>query len=146
MNPNKSTSGDSKLKKEELTIDIDIKSLKEVKGKNSRAVMIDFSGNCKCSNFCGQVMPGAVDTQIISQDIHSLSARYILKGKDRENQDCSIFIENKGFIQADGSIVTKPVIVTDSKVLSYLEDAKLTGTTSPRENGIIIHIFSEISE
>lgn len=62
-------------------------------------VMISFTGTATGKYFTGKVLPGGVDTQIIGKDKerHTLSARYILEGKDFNGDDCKIYIENNGY-------------------------------------------------
>ncbi len=127
---------------EELTITVILNEIFEVKGTKEIARMINFSGYCKCDNFQGEILPGAVDTQ--REDLSGnvkLSARYMIKGVDKENNKSTIFIENNGEGDLSNSFTT-PLIITDSPCLKYLENASLKGTIEPWEKGVIIHIFS----
>ncbi|WP_458458924.1 DUF3237 family protein [Pseudobutyrivibrio sp.] len=128
--------------KEVLTVRVRIKEALEVKGSSNGATMILFDGDCDCDNFKGKILPGGVDTQRIGEDgLVSLSARYIMEGVDRNGQACRIFIENNGKILSDGSMVTRPYVLTDSAALRFLEDAELTGTVEGVPDGVVIHIF-----
>ena len=70
-----------------------------------------------------------------------MSARYMLEGIDSEGQSCRIFIENNG-TDINGDIQTTPMILTDSKVLAWLETAELTGRLDFAGEEMIIRIFS----
>ena len=131
--------------KEVLTIQVSTWQMMGVKGKTAEAGMILFDGFCDCENFRGRILPGGVDTQKeFYPEARSLSARYILEGTDRDGKECRIFIENNGVADKDGKIEhTIPRIITDSECLSFLETTELSGTITPWEKGVIIHIFTE---
>ena len=131
--------------KEVLTVNVDIKEEYEVKGQSGSAKMILFEGYIDCDVFKGKIMPGGVDTQRQKPGENvTLSARYIVEGTDNEGKECKLFIENNGEILEDGTIVTKPVIYTDSEALSYIEKAELTGTVEASQLGVIIHIYTNL--
>ncbi len=129
--------------KEILTINVNLTDIYEVKGKSAEAVMINFGGDAKSEFFEGVILPGGVDTQKeFYPERRTLSARYILEGKDMEGEKCRIFIENNGTADENKFVhETTPRIVTDSKALSWMETATLKGTLEPKEGGVIIHIF-----
>lgn len=130
------------MNEEILTINVILTGTYEVKGTNGIARMILFEGDCDCSLFKGKILPGGVDTQKELQDKNPLlSARYILEGTDFEGQSCRIFIENNGEFVKGADNCTHPIIITDSKSLSYLEEAELFGTIEGTESGVRIHIF-----
>ena len=132
------------MKKEELTINVRITGVNEVKGYAGTARMILFDGDVSCDNFNGKILPGGVDTQKeIPGEPFKLSARYVLEGTDRDGKACHIFIENNGELSEDGSLHTIPKVFTDSEALSYLENKDLSGTIEDIEGGVRIHIFSE---
>jgi hypothetical protein len=129
--------------KEILTINVNLTDIYEVKGKTAEAVMINFGGDAKSEFFEGVILPGGVDTQKeFYPERRTLSARYILEGKDMEGEKCRIFIENNGTADENKFVhETTPRIITDSKALSWMETATLKGTLEPKEGGVIIHIF-----
>ena len=128
-----------------LTIQVRITEAFEVKGKTGEAGMVCFDGSCDCENFKGKILPGGVDTQKEwYPQARTLSARYTLEGIDREGKACRIFIENNGTVNETGRVEqTMPQILTDSQCLSWMETTELTGTITPWEQGVIIHIFTE---
>ncbi|HEY9576026.1 MAG TPA: DUF3237 domain-containing protein [Lachnospiraceae bacterium] len=130
--------------KEVLTFHVKISGNDEVIGKNGRVNLCHFTGYADCANFKGEILPGGVDRQLEFFGASAcLSARYILAGKDIDGQNCRIFVENSAEITDGENIQTKPKIITDSKKLAFLEEAKLYGSISPSEEGITIHIFME---
>lgn len=127
-----------------LTVDVALDSVLEVKGQKGEACMILFHGSSDCKNFKGKVLPGGVDTQKeMSGEKRLLSARYILEGTDCDGESCHIFIENNGTVEANGEITTTPVILTDSKALSWMENADLYGTVTGIEGGVKIAIYKK---
>ncbi len=124
--------------KEVLTIKINISGAQSVTADTLSVTMIPFSGSVDCDNFKGEVLPTGVDTQIGRSAVRTLSARYMLKGKDLAGQDCSVFIENNGDMREP---YTHPFIVTDSKALSYLNGAALLGQLDFSTGGLIIRIY-----
>lgn len=128
------------MKKEVLTIKIDITGSNEVKGKTGTAVMISFNGTADCELFHGKTGSEGIDTQMEWYgSVRTLSARYVLEGIDYTGKECHIFVENNGEI-IDGVITTAPKIFTDSEALAFLETAKLQGTASWSPQ-LTIHIF-----
>ena len=126
-----------------LTIDVLLKEFNEVKGHKGEALMILFDGYCHSEIFDGVILNGGVDTQKqdAGSNLRTLSARYILQGKDFEGKECRIFIENNGMSDG-GRFATTPKILTDSEALKELEDTELVGSISStdEEGHIQIHI------
>ncbi|WP_051212940.1 DUF3237 family protein [Butyrivibrio fibrisolvens] len=126
-----------------LTIDVLLKEFNEVKGHKGEALMILFDGYCHSEIFDGVILNGGVDTQKqdAGSNLRTLSARYILQGKDFEGKECRIFIENNGMSDG-GRFATTPKILTNSEALKELEDTDLVGSISStdEEGHIQIHI------
>ena len=129
-----------------LTIDVILDKFLEVKGGAGEACMILFHGSSDCANFKGTILPGGVDTQKQEKGKErTLSARYILEGKDCDGKDCHIFIENNGQILPDAGnepIHTKPLIYTDSEALKWMETADISGTVTGTEKGVLISFYA----
>lgn len=129
-----------------LTIDVILDEVIEVKGGAGEAAMILFHGTSDCDNFKGTILPGGVDTQKQEKGKErTLSARYILEGKDCDGKDCQIFIENNGLIlpgTGPGPIHTKPLIYTDSEALRWMETADIEGTVTGTEKGVLISFYA----
>lgn len=134
-----------------LTVHVKIEKTSELSNIDyDSVVMISFTGTVTGKYFEGIVLEGGVDTQIIGRfgDRHSLSARYMLEGKDYTGQPCKIYIENNGDLsqkQNTGFFRTSPKIITDSTALSFLNGSVLVGEGHFTESGIDIRIFSAIS-
>lgn len=112
-------------------------------------VMITFTGSATGKYFTGKVLPGGVDTQIIGKhkDRHTLSARYILEGKDFKGDDCKIYIENNGYAIKNPKNVlfrTYPIIITDSNGLSFLNEELVTGEVISTDKGISVKFYRAI--
>ena len=67
---------------EVLTIQIDIKGAQTVMADSVSVTMIPFAGSVDCANFKGEVLPTGVDTQVGKPSGRTLSARYMLVGKE----------------------------------------------------------------
>ncbi len=133
-----------------LTVNVKIESAIDLKNDNGDSVvMISFTGNAEGKYFEGQVLPGGIDTQIIgkSGDRHTLSARYMLEGKDYKGEPCKMFIENSGQMNKNLQGIlfrTYPKIITDSKALDFLNHDILVGEGFPAEDGVKIVIYRAI--
>lgn len=135
---------------EVLTVHVEIEKTVEMHSDNVDSVlMILFKGSAAGKYFEGEVLPGGSDTQIISKcgDRHTLSARYMLKGKDYTGENCKIFIENNGNLNEKSKDVpfrTYPKIITDSKALKFLNYDLLVGEGFGTESGVDIKIYRAI--
>lgn len=125
-----------------LRVYVKIEESFTVNGQKTNVNMLHFSGHAKGPYFKGVILPHGIDLQQgeVGQPMN-LSARYILEGQDYEGNACRLFIENNGSHNDAGEIVTKPMIVTDSKVLAWMEDVELTGSLSFEDGLVVIHIF-----
>lgn len=110
-----------------------------VKGTEKGIVMIPFSGTVKGDYFTGKVVGPGVDTQTICGEEVKLSARYMLEGTDCEGNACRVFVENNGDF-VNGFF---PNIVTDSPVLQKFDNKKLQAVVQPKEEGVVIQIFTD---
>lgn len=108
--------------------------------------MLSFKGHVTGDYFNGEILDGGVDTQIIGRfgDRHTLSARYMLEGKDHTGELCKIYIENNGNINnklMHALFRTHPKITTNSKALAFLNDTILVAEGVSTESGIDINIY-----
>lgn len=128
------------MSEEILTVYVKIDECVTVEGRVQTIVLVNFSGYAKSKYFSGKILHGAVDTQAYFKGgSGSLSARYVLEGKDFKGNKCSIFIENNGNTD---SPYTTPKITADSAELAWLEESELRGTIESVDDAqIIIHIF-----
>ncbi|MDE7018776.1 MAG: DUF3237 domain-containing protein [Lachnospiraceae bacterium] len=103
--------------------------------------MVLFDGYCEGAFFNGTILKGGVDTQIIGPGQRtSLSARYMLEGRDCRNEPCRLFVENNAESENGRIINTEPTIFTDSKDLKWLEREKLSGRIIEEEGKLVIII------
>lgn len=133
-------------KKEILTISIHITKVDKIEGNTGEVIMIYFTGHVDGELFKGSIKQEGIDTQLhYFSKIKTLSARYLLEGTDYEGKPCHLFIENNATIQLDSksdeNIKTHPKIITDSKVLAWLETADLCGEIEATKDELLIHIY-----
>lgn len=132
---------------EVFVVQVEVKeeiSLSNLYGES--VVMISFTGSANGKYFSGEILPSGVDTQIIEKhsDRHSLSARYMLEGKDYTGEKCKIFIENTGKkseIHKNVLFMTYPKIITDSKALHFLSQDILVGEVVWEDEGLYVKIY-----
>ena len=110
----------------------------EVRGHEGKAVMISFSAKTEGELFTGRTVMDGCDTQFTDNDgAFTLSARYMLEGKDFNGEKCRLFIENNG-TSLDNC---KPRIITNSAALAFLEKTELSANVECVENGVIVRIY-----
>lgn len=132
---------------EVFTVHVEIDQALQLNNEDGDSVvMISFGGQVTGKYFKGTVLDGGVDTQVIGKfgDRHTLSARYMLEGTDYTGECCKIYIENNGNVntaQKDIMFRTDPVIITNSKALSFLNKEVLIGEGHATASGVDIKIF-----
>jgi len=130
-----------------FTVHVKIEKTIELQNNNGDSVvMISFTGEVTGQYFQGEVLEGGVDTQVIGKygDRHTLSARYMLRGKDYTGEVCQIYIENNGNVHNKMNDVlfrTQPKLITNSKALSFLNEGVFVGEGLPNEMGVDIKIY-----
>lgn len=121
-----------------LTVHVTIIDSCVVNNGINGVVMIPFTGYAESDFFTGKIVGTGVDTQKIEgNQLVSLSARYMLSGKDYAGKECKIFIENNGSSLEN----CVPTIVTDSEALAYWQQADLVSRVTPIEEGVLVQIF-----
>lgn len=113
-------------------------------------IMISFKGLVSGEYFTGEILDGGVDTQIIGRfgDRHTLSARYMLQGKDHTGEQCSIYIENNGEVNNKLKHIlfrSYPKMITNSKSLAFLNNDILVAEGIPTDTGLDIKIYRAIN-
>jgi len=139
--------------KKVFDINVVIEGFSCVKTQDECINMISFGGDCHCDFFDGVILPGGVDTQKFLKNEDgtlkpgTLSARYILEGKDKQGNPAKIFIENNGVVDKDGNVTTNPVVFTDNEgiksVLSQKFIGKVKDLNAPEHNKILIEFYVE---
>lgn len=129
-----------KCMEEILRLHINVTEVVEVKGFAGTGRLVLFDGWVEGKYFNGKIANGGVDTQKEIKDppAGTLSARYIVTGKDSAGKDCGLFIENNGSF---GEEYTTPKIFTNSEELRWMENAQLKGQITNINNELIILIF-----
>lgn len=121
-----------------LTVHVTIIDSCAVNNGTNGVVMIPFTGYAEGDFFTGEIVGTGVDTQKIEgNQLISLSARYMLAGKDYTGKECKIFIENNGSSLEN----CVPTIVTDSEALAYWQQADLVSKVIPTGEGVLVQIF-----
>lgn len=122
-----------------MTIHVTLSNnIQNIKGRKMSIYMIPFIGEAEGEYFKGTTTEKGVDTQKIYPDGKiEYSARYMLEGEDYKGNRCSVFIENNGVSLENCT----PFIVTDSKELQFLAEAKLISNVTPKEYGIDVRIY-----
>ena len=134
-----------------LEIKIDVKEGgTRINTKRGEVSIVPFGGTVKSELFNGIVEPWGIDRQVLDHSgLRHLSARYMLTGKDKEGNDCHIYIENNGHIENVPSLTFKsvPTFYTDSPVLAdYLHYDRFYGTGTVDENHQLWIRFYEVEE
>lgn len=119
---------------------VNVRESVAMESQDAKIYMLLFDGYCEGEYFNGKVLPGGVDTQIHSGERHSLSARYIVEGVDKEGKECRIFIENNASMNLNGETVTTPKIYTNSEALKWLEQKELSGRLLFEDGKVIIAV------
>lgn len=130
--------------KEIFKLNIIVDEFNEVCGNKATARMILFHGDVESPYFTGKICNGGVDTQYQPKgEANHLSARYIMEGIDDAGNSCKIFIENNGTDKGDGKLVTKPLILTNSERLKWLEEEELSGKVCNEDGKLVIRIYQD---
>jgi hypothetical protein len=130
--------------REIFDISVYIGDIDETITKAKTVKMIPFTGKCKSQYFVGEIMPGAMDVQIVEKDGKgTVSARYVIKGIDSSLIPCKVYIENTGIIEQNGEMRTTPKIVTDSEDLEWLQTAELHCGFAMEDDVFHVKIYSE---
>ena len=120
-----------------LEIHVTCREAVSVEGGSRKIVMVPFDGQAEGPLFTGRIIGTGVDTQTIENGGITLSARYMMEGKDAEGNPCRIFVENQG----NGESGFHPMIVTDSALLREWETAELSATVEGAPGGVIVRIY-----
>ena len=134
----------------EVFVELEPEKVVALTGPHCTVKMLPFVGTVKGEIFNGVVAPGGVDTQVTNAvGVRNMSARYMLVGKDRDGQDCHIYVDNEGWFtngEQPRPFTTVPTFLTDSACLApYLHQNKFRGEGHPGEKGPTIK-FYEILE
>lgn len=129
---------------EVLSVFVHLTETQSLTSPGGEVAMIRFTGGARGPLFQGVIQGDGTDTQLrLGQQEKTLSARYLMEGKDYGGNPCRLFIENNG-IAGDGPLQTVPRMLTDSPLLRDLETARLTGEIELLPEGDLwIHLFDQ---
>ena len=142
------TSSPDVYTKEIFSVNVSETRIESVEGSTCKVDMHYFNGEASGEYFNGNVYKESSNVRKTYRDGRVTScARYILKGKDDAGNECMIFIQDDG-VMNDGVTVTKPLILTDSKSLEWIEKADIQGRIVADENGdtVIKYMWNESNE
>ena len=75
-----------------MTINVNITGMQRVSTSEKTVTQVLFDGTAEGEYFNGTILPGGVDTQINVPEKGTLSARYMLEGKDNSGDNCKMYI------------------------------------------------------
>ncbi|MCR4901865.1 MAG: lysophospholipase [Butyrivibrio sp.] len=125
-------------KNELLNIQVFVTDVKNKTSENGdECTDIYFTGYCDNEYFRGAISPIGVDNQTrLPGGELKLHADYTLTGLDFEGKSCNIHIIN----EKKGDRF-KPVALTDSKALEFINDADLTAALEGFDGGLTVRIW-----
>ena len=106
---------------------------------------VHFTGYCESDLFTGAIIQGVDHQKYLKNNNQNetascieMRAEYTLSGVDTDGKPCKLDVCN---IKRDGE--WRPTIKTDSKALSWINDAKLYAIVEPGTKGPTIRIYKE---
>ena len=97
---------------------------------------VHFTGYCESELFTGAIIEGVDHQKYTGDTCIEMRAEYTFAGVDSDNTPCVLNVCN---IKRDGE--WRPTIRTDSKALSWINDAKLYAIVEPGTKGPTIRIY-----
>ena len=131
--------------KELFRLNVTETKLETVQGNTCKVDMQYFKGTASGDYFSGSVYKESSNvTKTFKDGKKKNCARFILSGKDNAGNTCKIFIQDEG-TEENGKTITKPVILTNSKALAWMETADIQGRLSVNEKGekVITYLWNE---
>lgn len=112
-----------------------------VNGNTCEVEMQYFKGTVEGTYFTGKVYKESSTVKKTYRNGKvARCARYILSGMDDTGTSCKIFIQDEA-TEEDGKISTRPVILTNSKSLAWMETADIQGRLSKDVDGTKVITF-----
>lgn len=131
--------------KELFSIKVTETKVQSVTGSTCKVDMQYFKGSVTGTYFNGNVFKESSNVKKTYSDGRMTScARFVLSGKDDKGKTCKIFIQDEG-VQKDRKIITKPVILTNSDSLAWMETPDIQGRISTNAQGekIVTYLWNE---
>lgn len=120
-----------------MSVTVNDKDLYSVHGSTCDVDMQYFEGSVSGDYFNGDISgQGTNVTKTYKEgDKVKYCARYIVKGTDEAGNNCNIFIEDNGTKEDSGDLAGKPIIITDSKELAWIETADIMSRVTDNGDG-----------
>lgn len=119
-----------------MSVYVTDKEVYSVNGSTCDVTMQYFNGSADGDFFNGKTTSdGSVVFKDYKEGDNIYCARYMLSGTDDTGKQCRMFIEDNGIEDTSGNFVSKPIIITDSESLSWLETADIQGRVTDLGNG-----------
>lgn len=120
-----------------MSIEVTDKDLYYVEGNTCTVDMQYFEGSVSGDYINGDISSQGTTVFKEYKDDNRVEycARYIINGTDSSGSSCKVFIEDNGTREEAGNLTGKPVIITGSKDLAWLETADLQSRVTDNGNG-----------
>lgn len=125
----------------------DDSQVSDLNGPYGGVTFIPFTGKVESELFTGEILPGGVDVQVETPDkVRNMCAKYMFQGKDSEENDCKLYVENNGYLQPvncqDPHFNAVPRFITDSPLLgAYLCQQRFRSEVQGMDWGVEIRIY-----
>lgn len=121
-----------------MTVNVKITGSEGTSSSAGGVNMIFFGGSADSYYFKGDVVGTGCDTQKYPPEGGAIfSARYMLRGKDCDGKNCSIFIENNG----TSLDLCTPTVITDSAALSDWQSWNMRTIVVPVDGGVDVNVY-----
>lgn len=115
-----------------------------VEGSTCTVDMQYFTGRAEGDVISGDILSGASDVKKTYKDGKiEHCQRYYIKGQDSAGKDCQIFIQDLSTEDDGKTIITKPVIFTNSEDLKWIEEADIEGKITINDDGTRTAVYKQ---
>ena len=134
----------------QIQIFIDNSRISSLEGRYGKVTMIPFTGHVKSEIFTGEIVPGGVDVQIENAaGNRNMCAKYMFRGTDKEGKECSLFVENNGYVSRTELqkeyVDAFPRFITDSKILGeYLSHPRFRSEVWGTQKGVEVRVYDVV--
>ena len=134
----------------QIQIFIDNSRISSLEGRYVKVTMIPFTGHVKSEIFTGEIVPGGVDVQIENAaGNRNMCATYMFRGTDKEGKECSLFVENNGYVSRTELqkeyVDAFPRFITDSKILGeYLRQPRVRSEVWGTQKGVEVRVYDVV--
>lgn len=134
----------------QIQIFIDNSRISSLEGRYGKVTMIPFTGHVKSEIFTGEIVPGGVDVQIENAaGNRNMCTKYMFRGTDKEGKECSLFVENNGYVSRTELqkeyVDAFPRFITDSKILGeYLSQPRFRSEVWGTQKGVEVRVYDVV--